>query len=453
MKIAFIGTGYVGLVSATAFAEMGNEVICVDVDSKKVEKLCSGKLTIYEPGLEDLFMRNVRDGRLKFTTQLADAVLPSDVIFLTLPTPPQEDGSADLSYVMKVINQLPAITTDYKVIVTKSTVPVGTADTIRKALEELGLQQGVNFDIVSNPEFLREGSALNDFMKPERVVIGTSSQPAATIMRQLYEPFVRNGNPIQVMDERSAELVKYASNGFLALKISFINEIANLCERVGADVENVRKGMGKDSRIGSQFLYAGLGYGGSCFPKDVQALSRTSKKYDYEFKILDAVMQVNQEQREHLLAKIESRFNGKLAGKKMAVWGLSFKQNTDDVREAPALWLIEKLIERGVIISAYDPEGMANARVVLGDTITWGKDQYEILEEKDALVICTEWNEFRTPDFKRVQNLLNGRVVFDGRNLFEPAKMANLGFEYYAVGRPFHTPLFIERENQYRIAG
>lgn len=453
MKLAFIGTGYVGLVSATAFAEMGNDVTCVDVDLKKIEKLKSGKLTIYEPGLEDLFERNVRDGRLNFTCNLTEAVLNSTVIFLTLPTPPQEDGSADLSYVMKVIKQLPSITKEYRVIVTKSTVPVGTADKIKKALLAAGLESGKNFDVVSNPEFLREGSALQDFMKPERVVIGTGSQRAAELMKQLYEPFVRNGNPILIMDERSSELVKYASNGFLAMKISFINEIANLCEKVGADVENVRKGMGKDSRIGSQFLYAGLGYGGSCFPKDVQALSKTSIANGYDFKILNAVMDVNKEQRQQMLDKIIARFDGHLVGKKIAIWGLSFKQNTDDVREAPALWIIEQLLSRGVNVAAYDPEGMTNAKLVLGDRISYGKDQYEVVENCDALVICTEWNEFRNPDFNRIINTANSLLIFDGRNLFEPSKVSNLGFEYHAVGRIFHSPMFVQQKIQYRKAG
>lgn len=434
MKLAFIGTGYVGLVSATAFAEMGNEVTCVDVDASKVEKLKSGKLTIYEPGLDELFVRNIKEHRLRFTTRLNEAVHESTILFLTLPTPPQEDGSADLSYVMKVTEQLGRMMESYKVIVTKSTVPVGTADKIRTVLENQGLKAGQHFDVVSNPEFLREGSAVQDFMKPERVVIGTRNPAAAELMRSLYEPFVRNGNPILLMDERSSELVKYASNGFLAMKISFINEIANLCEVVGADVERVRQGMGKDSRIGSQFLYAGLGYGGSCFPKDVQALSRTSKDHAFNFEILSAVMNVNERQRANMLNRMLDRM-GDVAGKKIAVWGLAFKPNTDDVREAPALWLIEELVSRGAEVSAYDPEALENALRTLTVDIQWGQDPYEILTDADALLISTEWNEFRNPDWSRIMSALKSPLIFDGRNLYEPGKMANLGFEYYCIGR------------------
>lgn len=434
MKLAFIGTGYVGLVSATAFAEMGNEVTCVDVDASKVEKLKSGKLTIYEPGLDELFVRNIKEHRLRFTTRLNEAVHESTILFLTLPTPPQEDGSADLSYVMKVTEQLGRMMESYKVIVTKSTVPVGTADKIRTVLENQGLKAGQHFDVVSNPEFLREGSAVQDFMKPERVVIGTRNPAAAELMRSIYEPFVRNGNPILLMDERSSELVKYASNGFLAMKISFINEIANLCEVVGADVERVRQGMGKDSRIGSQFLYAGLGYGGSCFPKDVQALSRTSKDHAFNFEILSAVMNVNERQRANMLNRMLDRM-GDVAGKKIAVWGLAFKPNTDDVREAPALWLIEELVSRGAEVSAYDPEALENALRTLTVDIQWGQDPYEILTDADALLISTEWNEFRNPDWSRIMSALKSPLIFDGRNLYEPGKMANLGFEYYCIGR------------------
>ncbi len=434
MKLAFIGTGYVGLVSATAFAEMGNEVTCVDVDASKVERLKSGKLTIYEPGLDELFVRNIKEHRLHFTTRLNEAVHESTILFLTLPTPPQEDGSADLSYVMKVTEQLGRMMESYKVIVTKSTVPVGTADKIRKVLENQGLKAGQHFDVVSNPEFLREGSAVQDFMKPERVVIGTRNPAAAELMRSLYEPFVRNGNPILIMDERSSELVKYASNGFLAMKISFINEIANLCEVVGADVERVRQGMGKDSRIGSQFLYAGLGYGGSCFPKDVQALSRTSKDHAFNFEILSAVMNVNTRQRANMLNRMLERI-GDVAGKKIAVWGLAFKPNTDDVREAPALWLIEQLVARGAEVMAYDPEALENALRTLSVDIQWGQDPYEILNDADALLISTEWNEFRNPDWNRIMGALKSPLIFDGRNLYEPQKMASQGFEYYCIGR------------------
>jgi len=453
MKLAFIGTGYVGLVSATAFAEMGNDVTCVDIDQKKVEKLSQGKLTIYEPGLDELFVRSIREGRLHFTTKLLDAVAKSTIIFLTLPTPPQEDGSADLSYVMGVTNQLAAMMVDsYKVIVTKSTVPVGTADKIRTALEAKGLKSGHHFDVVSNPEFLREGSAIQDFMKPERVVIGTRNPAAAELMRHLYEPFVRNGNPIIVMDERSSELVKYASNGFLAMKISFINEIANLCEAAGADVERVRQGMGKDSRIGTQFLYAGLGYGGSCFPKDVQALARTSKEFDYNFQILNAVMNVNEKQREKMLEKIVERF-GDLKDKQFAVWGLSFKPNTDDVREAPALWLIEELVNRGANVIAYDPEGLENALKSLKVEIKWSaNDRNEILNQCDALIVCTEWNEFRNPDWNIVKSSLKTPIIFDGRNLYDPHFVAGLGFEYYSIGRQYIEPKKVEEAPVYKIA-
>lgn len=451
MKLAFIGTGYVGLVSATAFAEMGNEVTCVDVDQNKVEKLSQGKLTIYEPGLDELFIRSIREHRLSFTTNLSEAVKKSTIIFLTLPTPPQEDGSADLSYVMNVTAELSKMMDSYKLIVTKSTVPVGTADKIRNLLEEKGLKAGFHFDVVSNPEFLREGSAIQDFMKPERVVIGTRNPAAAELMRNLYEPFVRNGNPILFMDERSSELVKYASNGFLAMKISFINEIANLCEAAGADVERVRQGMGKDSRIGSQFLYAGLGYGGSCFPKDVQALARTSKEFDYNFQILKAVMNVNEKQRENLLEKVLERF-GDLKDKQFAVWGLSFKPNTDDVREAPALWLIEELVNRGAKVVAYDPEGLENALRSLKVEIKWATDRNEILPGSDALIICTEWNEFRTPDWDILKNSLTNPVIFDGRNLFDPSKVAGMGFEYYSIGRPYVQPVKKEEGASYRLA-
>lgn len=440
MKLSFIGTGYVGLVSATAFAEMGNDVMCVDVDENKIQKLRNGKITIYEPGLETLFERNIREERLQFTTSLEDAANNSDIIFLTLPTPPREDGSADMSYVMNVALKLSTIITSYKVIVTKSTVPVGTADRIRRAMESQGLKSGVDFDVVSNPEFLREGAAVNDFMKPERVVVGTSSTRAADMIKALYEPFVRNGNPILIMDERSSELVKYASNGFLAVKISFINEIANLCSLVGADVDKVRTGMGKDSRIGSQFLYAGVGYGGSCFPKDVKALFSTSTEHGYDFSILDAVMNVNENQKVMMLDRILKHFDGNVEGVKLAAWGLAFKANTDDVREAPALWVISELTKRGAIISAFDPEAIGTTKAVLGDSIVYGKNQYEILKDAEALLIFTEWNEFRNPDFTSLKEQLVERTIFDGRNLYDPKRMAELGFDYFSIGRPHFAP-------------
>jgi UDPglucose 6-dehydrogenase len=423
----------------------------VDVDENKVQKLKNGSITIYEPGLETLFERNVREQRLQFTTSLEDAANNSDIIFLTLPTPPREDGSADLSYVMNVAFKLSSIITSYKVIVTKSTVPVGTADRIRRAMESQGLKSGIDFDVVSNPEFLREGAAVNDFMKPERVVIGTSSPRAAEMMKTLYEPFVRNGNPILIMDERSAELVKYASNGFLAVKISFINEIANLCSLVGADVDKVRTGMGKDSRIGSQFLYAGVGYGGSCFPKDVKALYSTSTEHGYDFSILEAVMNVNENQKVTMLNRILQHFDDNVEGVKLAAWGLAFKANTDDVREAPALWVIKELTQRGAIVSAFDPEAIGTTKAVLGDSITYGKNQYEILNGAEALLVFTEWNEFRNPDFAEMKNKLNEQTIFDGRNLYDPKKMSELGFDYFSIGRPHYAPEAVFQNNVHAI--
>ncbi len=450
MNLSFIGTGYVGLVSATCFAEMGNQVYCVDVDANKVVRLQNGQLTIYEPGLEQLFERNVRDGRLQFTTHLHMAAMHADVIFLTLPTPPQEDGSADLSYVLSVCDQLvPVLKQHYKILVTKSTVPVGTADKITRQLEAAGLQAGTHFDVVSNPEFLREGSAVVDFLKPERVVIGTPSARAEEVMKALYEPFVRNGNPILTMDARSSELVKYAANGFLAMKISFMNEIANLCERSGANIEKIRKGIGADSRIGHQFLYAGLGYGGSCFPKDVQALSFTSHEFDYSFEILDAVMNVNKRQRMQMIERMEQQL-GSLHGKRIGCWGLAFKPNTDDIREAPALWLIEELTKRGATVIAYDPAAIENTKKVL-PTITYANDLYEATTNCHALLICTEWNEFRNPDFERLKYELLSPVIFDGRNLFDPSKMASMGFVYHSVGRAT-VPAEVTFEVQLKLA-
>lgn len=444
MKIAVVGTGYVGLVTGTCFAEMGNEVICVDIDERKVQKLRDGQLTIYEPGLEVFFNRSREEGRLTFTTDLSEAVAQSDVIFLALPTPPSEDGSADLSYVLGVAKQISGLlggTSSYKVVVNKSTVPVGTADKVRGVLEEAGLKAGRDFDVVSNPEFLREGVAVDDFMKPERVVIGTSSQRAADIMTQLYEPFVRQGNPILIMDERSSEMTKYAANAFLATKITFMNEIANLCERVGANVDKIRMGIGSDSRIGKQFLYAGIGFGGSCFPKDVQALARTAGEYDYDFQILSAVLSVNDRQRELLAERIRDHFGGDLSGRRIAVWGLAFKANTDDVREAPSHVVIRGLLAAGATVAAFDPEAVETTRAVLGDVITYAEDAYDALQGADALVICTEWNEFRRPDFERMKAVLKAPLVFDGRNLYDPKRMAEMGFEYYSIGRPHVAPV------------
>lgn len=432
MKIAVIGTGYVGLVTGTCFAETGNTVTCVDIDKKKIDKLSSGALTIYEPGLEKLFLRNQKEGRLHFTTSLSEGIAEAQIIFLALPTPPGEDGSADLKYILGVADELGKLITGYVVIIDKSTVPVGTADKVYAAIAK---NAKTEFDVVSNPEFLREGVAVDDFMKPDRVIIGTSSEKAKKIMNDLYVPFVRQGNPIIYMDEKSAELTKYAANSFLAMKITFMNEIAQLCERLGADVDMVRKGIGSDERIGRRFLFPGIGYGGSCFPKDVQALAKSSKDAAYDFKILDAVMEINEKQKLHLLPKIKAYFNNNLKGKKIAVWGLAFKPNTDDIREAPALSIIEALLAEGATISAYDPEAMGNVKALLGNKINFEERQYDTLADADALVIATEWSEFRTPDFDSMIALLKNKVIFDGRNLFDLAKMKELGFHYESVGR------------------
>jgi UDPglucose 6-dehydrogenase len=445
MKLAIIGTGYVGLVTGTCFAEMGNEVVCVDIDAQKIDKLKNGKLPIFEPGLEVFYERNRREGRLHFTTSLAEALLESEVIFLALPTPPGEDGSADLSYVLGVARQIADWMAahpeaGYKIIVNKSTVPVGTADRVREIFESCGLKAGEQFDVVSNPEFLREGVAVDDFMKPERVIIGTRSPRAAEIMTQLYEPFVRQGNPILVMDERSSEMTKYAANAFLATKITFMNEVANLCERVGANVDDVRRGIGLDSRIGKQFLYAGIGFGGSCFPKDVKALAHTATSHGYNFQILQAVLEVNERQRRLLVDRVAHYFNGQLQGRRLAIWGLAFKPNTDDVREAPAHVVIRGLLEYGAVLSVFDPEAMENTRAVFGDVLHYAPGMYEALEGAEALLICTEWNEFRRPDFQRMSQLLARPLIFDGRNLYQPQRMAEMGFEYYSIGRPHYPP-------------
>jgi len=442
MNISVIGTGYVGLVTGTCFAETGNMVTCVDIDEKKVKKLSSGKVTIYEPGLEKIFERNEKEGRLKFTTSLEEGIKDARIIFLALPTPPGEDGSADLSYVLGVSKNIGTLLQkgDYKIIIDKSTVPVGTADKVHdNILSKLRARNISNpeelFDVVSNPEFLREGVAVEDFMKPNRVVIGTSSERAKKLLGELYAPFVRQGNPVIYMDERSAELTKYAANSFLATKISFMNEISQLCERLGADVDMVRRGMGSDERIGKRFLFPGIGYGGSCFPKDVQALANSAKQADYEFKILEAVMKVNENQKKHLLPKIYSYFNNNLKGKRIALWGLAFKPNTDDIREAPALKLIKELTAAGATISAYDPEAMANVKREIGDKIIYAGNQYQALEEADALLIATEWSEFRTPDFIKIKSLLKKPAIFDGRNLFELYQMEERGFYYVSIGR------------------
>ena len=432
MKITVIGTGYVGLVTGTCFAETGNKVTCVDIDKAKVDKLSSGQITIYEPGLEKIFLRNTKEGRLVFTTNLEEVLEASEIIFLALPTPPGADGSADLKYVLGVADQLGKLMTGYKVIVNKSTVPVGTADKVREAIAK---NYKGEFDVVSNPEFLREGVAVEDFMKPDRVVIGTKSEQAKKLMTELYAPYVRQGNPLIFMDERSSELTKYAANSFLATKISFMNEIAQLCERMGADVDMVRRGIGSDDRIGKRFLFPGIGYGGSCFPKDVQALVKSSNEVNYDFEILKAVEKVNALQKLHLVNKINAYFKNDLQGKKIALWGLAFKPNTDDIRDAPAIDMINALTAGGATITAYDPEAMPNVKNKIGDKITYASNQYEALAGADILVIATEWSEFRTPDFEIIEKELPSKVIFDGRNLFDVAKMKEMGYHYESVGR------------------
>ncbi|MGQ0738887.1 MAG: UDP-glucose dehydrogenase family protein [Bacteroidota bacterium] len=432
MKIAVVGTGYVGLVTGTCFAETGNDVTCVDIDKAKVSKLSNGEVTIYEPGLEKLFLRNLKEDRLHFTTSLAEGTKDAVIIFLALPTPPGENGSADLKYILGVADDLGKLLTGYKVIVDKSTVPVGTAEKVHAAVAK---NYKGEFDVVSNPEFLREGVAVEDFMKPDRVVIGTSSERAKKVMGDLYAPFVRQGNPVIYMDERSAELTKYAANSFLATKISFMNEIARLCEKLGADVDMVRRGIGSDERIGKRFLFPGIGYGGSCFPKDVQALVKSSGEAGYDFKILNAVMEVNDSQKLHLVPGIKKYFKDDLKGKHFALWGLAFKPNTDDIREAPALYIIDEMLRAGATVSAFDPEAMKNVKNEIGNKISYTESQYDALENADALIIATEWNEFRTPDFSKMASTLKNKAIFDGRNLFDLAAMKDLGFYYQSVGR------------------
>lgn len=432
MKIAVIGTGYVGLVSGTCFAESGNRVTCVDIDERKVESLNNGKITIYEPGLEHLFERNQKEGRLFFTTDLEEAIKDAVIIFLALPTPPGEDGSADLSYVLGVADQLGKMLTEYKVIVDKSTVPVGTAEKVHRAI---AANYSGDFDVVSNPEFLREGVAVDDFMKPDRVVVGCSSERAEKVMEELYAPFVRQGNPVIFMDEKSAELTKYAANSFLATKITFMNEIARVCELVGADVDMVRKGIGTDSRIGKRFLFPGIGYGGSCFPKDVKALMKSSAEVDYDFKILNAVEDVNESQKTYLVPKIKAHFGGDIKGKTFGLWGLSFKPNTDDIREAPALYIIKELLAEGAKIQAFDPEAMENVKSEIGEIVHFAEDMYAAIDNADALIIATEWNEFRNPNFDRIGNALKDKLVFDGRNVWSLDKMEELNYTYYSIGR------------------
>lgn len=432
MKISVIGTGYVGLVTGTCFAETGNHVTCVDNDIQKIESLQNGMITIYEPGLEVLFERNTREGRLSFTSNLKEGVKGAKIIFLALPTPPNEDGSADLKYVLQVASELGPLLKEYTIIVNKSTVPVGTAEKVRDTIKE---HSTVAFDVVSNPEFLREGVAVEDFMKPDRVVIGSSSGKAREIMSDLYAPLVRQGNPVLFMDERSSEMTKYAANSFLATKITFMNEIANLCELLGADVDMVRKGIGTDNRIGKRFLFAGIGYGGSCFPKDVQALVNIAESVNYEFSILHSVMEVNENQKIKLTTRIKSYFNQDLKGRKIAVWGLAFKPYTDDIREAPSLVNIRELSREGAFIYAYDPEAGTHVEELRLDNVTICKDEYEVLHEADALLIVTEWPVFRTPDFERMYRSMKHKVIFDGRNLYDLDMMRKFGFSYISIGR------------------
>ncbi|SDE43889.1 UDP-glucose dehydrogenase family protein [Pedobacter soli] len=432
MKIAVIGTGYVGLVTGTCLAETGNDVICVDINEAKVKQMQAGEVPIYEPGLDLLFHRNIEQDRLTFTTNLADAVKDAQIIFMALPTPPGGDGAADLSYILGAAKDISKLITDYKVIVNKSTVPVGTADKVKAVFAE---NTSVEVDVVSNPEFLREGVAVDDFMKPDRVVLGTKSEKAKKLMTELYAPYVRQGNPILFMDERSSELTKYAANSFLATKITFMNEIANLCELVGADVDAVRRGIGSDDRIGKRFLFPGVGYGGSCFPKDVQALVKSSDDYAYDFQILKSVMEVNERQKTILVDKVLKYYKGDIKGKHFALWGLAFKPETDDIREAPALYIIDELVKNGATVTVFDPEAMTNVKNILGDKIKYAKNQYEALEGAEALLIATEWSVFRNPDFDKIENILKNKVVFDGRNLYDLQKMIDLGYYYNSIGR------------------
>jgi UDPglucose 6-dehydrogenase len=432
MNIAVIGTGYVGLVTGTCFAETGNRVICVDNNADKVKKMQEGVVPIYEPHLDSLFHRNVEQKRLCFTTNLAEGIRDAEIIFLALPTPPGDDGSADLSYVIGVAGEIGKLLTGYKIIINKSTVPVGTAEKVRN---EISKSYKGEFDVVSNPEFLREGFAVDDFMKPDRVVIGTSSEKAKKILSELYSPFVRQGNPIYFMDERSSEMTKYAANAFLATKITFINEIANLCERVGANVDMVRIGIGSDERIGKRFLFAGIGYGGSCFPKDVKALAHTAEENKYYFQILKSVMDVNEKQKSIIVEKMKKHFDGNLKGKKIALWGLAFKPDTDDIREAPSLYIIDALLKEGASVNAFDPVAIENVKQVVGNKISFSENHYDVLKDVDALVIATEWQLFRTPDFEKMKTLMKGKVIFDGRNLYEPQAMKEKGFHYDSIGR------------------
>ncbi len=433
MHITIIGTGYVGLVTGTCFAETGNHVVCVDIDEKKVSRLRTGETPIYEPGLDVLLERNIKEKRIEFTTSLDDGLRDAQIIFLALPTPPGKDGAADLQFVLDVAAQLSNKISRYTVIVNKSTVPVGTAEKVTEVLA-LNLDRSL-FDVVSNPEFLREGVAVEDFLKPDRVVVGTSSERARKLMDELYQPFVRQGNPIFYMDERSAEMTKYAANSYLALRISFMNEMANLCERAGANVDSVRIGMGSDSRIGKRFLFPGVGYGGSCFPKDVKALARTAREHDYDFSIIETVIQVNERQKTVLGRKVKEYFGNDLSGKTFAVWGLAFKPETDDIREAPALELIHELLDAGAAVRAFDPEAMGHVKQIFGDKVYFATDQYDALEGAHALAIVTEWSAFRNPDFELMEQRMAHPAIFDGRNVYGLEKMEQLGFYYESIGR------------------
>ena len=432
MKITVVGTGYVGLVTGTCLAEAGNDVLCIDIDKAKVEKMQRVEVPIYEPHLETYFERNIKSGRLHFSTNIEEGVTHGDIIFLALPTPEDEDGSADLSYVLGVANQIGALMKDYKIVVSKSTVPVGTGERVKAVLKA---KTDISFDVVSNPEFLREGFAVEDFMKPDRIVVGVESERAKNAMEKLYKTFVRIGNPIVFMDIKSAELTKYAANAFLATKITYMNEIANYCEKVGANVDDVRMGIGLDKRIGKRFLFPGIGYGGSCFPKDVKALHKSGKDAEHHFAILDSVIEVNDKQKTVLFPKMEQHFDGNLKGKNIAVWGLAFKPDTDDIREAPALYMIDKLLGAGAAVTAFDPEAMANVEAKLGDSIAFAASMTEAAKDADALLICTEWHAFRNPDFEKLKTTLKTPVIFDGRNIYNPKEMDSLGFSYYSIGR------------------
>ena len=432
MKISVIGTGYVGLVTGTCFAETGNDVICVDIDEKKVKMMRDKKVPIYEPGLDVIFKRNIEAERLIFTTDLKKAVENSDIIFLALPTPPGADGSADLSFVLDVSEKIAKMMTEYKVIVNKSTVPVGTAEKTTNVIKQ---HTNIDFDVVSNPEFLREGFAVEDFLKPDRVVVGTTSEKAKKILEKLYKPYIRSGNPLIFMDEKSSELTKYASNSFLATKITFMNEISNFCENVGADVDMVRKGMGTDSRIGKRFLFPGVGYGGSCFPKDVKALIKSGKKNNFNFEILESVEEVNENQKTSLIPKLEKYFNGDIKGKKIGLWGLAFKPETDDIREAPSLYIINELLNKGAKIVAFDPEASENVKEIIGDKITFTEKALDATENIDALMIITEWSVFRNLPLEQVKDKMNSPVIFDGRNIYDIKDMEGAGFYYESMGR------------------